>query len=1199
MSMRPERSIQERASPRRRAGVRRPRPRTRVRVLVVLVGVLVGVLVSAAPAFAGAWWGLSARAAPTFLAPGGEGVIDVAADDMGDTGITGAVSEVTIKDVLPAGLAVTEASAVNPHRARVGQGNAQERAADWKCSVVGQEVSCSTLLAIPPFERLEMEIPIRVGEPTGTVTALSNRASVTGGEAEGGGNVPGQSLTRMVRVSGQPVPFGIEEDGYRIVPEDEGGGVDSQAGSHPFQLTSTVDFNEILEEVQEPGEPVELEPASPAQTKDLSFNLPPGLLGNVQASEECSASDFSAFDVGNLCPEGSAIGVAIVSLLEPSRAGHITLAVPVFNLEPAQGEPASFGFVADAVPVILDTAVRSGGDYGVTVSTSNTTAAAQILAAQITFWGQPDSQSHDASRGWACLREGIERNPGETCETLKDRSGIPFLTLPTACTGQLNTSMQGDSWTGSQLQSQFTLQNQTGEPLETLAGCQALPFAPSLTVAPEQQAEEGHPEERVDAASTPTGLDVDVRVAQQGTLTEGALGDADVRSTTVTLPEGLLLNPSAANGLQACSETQIGYLGAGGTDPLSPGTPEPLRFSTEKAECPRASKLGSVRIKTPLLDEELQGGVYLATPAPNAEAGENPFNSLVALYIVAESSVLGLRVKLAGEGKLNEQTGQITTSFQNTPQVPFEELNLQLFGGPRGSVSTPASCGTYSARTSFTAWSGATLEPESEPPFAISTGAGGGPCPPDPLAFAPSFQAGSTNEQAGAFTPFTLQINNPDGDQPLQGVSISLPPGVAALLSTLTPCPEPPAGQEWACGPESLIGQSTAQSGLGGEPVTLPGEVYLTVGYSGAPFGLLVVTPAVAGPFNLGDVDVRSRIDVNPETAAVSITSDPFPQFVRGVPVQLKQINVTVDRPGFEFNPTNCNPMGIAGALTGAQGGSEQVSSRFQVAGCQSLPFAPKLTATAAGKGSKTDGTSLKVTVTSGGMDATGVTQAGIAKVDLQLPKALSSRLPTLQKACPEQIFNANPASCDEGSVIGNATIHTPVLKSPLTGPAYLVSHGAAAFPDVEFVLQGEGITLVVDGKTDIKNGITYSKFESTPDAPFTIFETDLPAGPHSVLTPNVPEKDDFSLCKASLSMPTEVTGQNGAVINQTTKIAVSGCNGVLPSKTIKPTKAQLLAKALKACRKDKHKRKRAACEKQARKKYPTKTPKKQIAKKQ
>jgi hypothetical protein len=1156
-----------------------------VRGLVVLVGVLVGMLMGAAPAFAGAWWDLSVRAAPTFLAPGGEGVIDVAADDMGDTGITGAASEVTIKDVLPAGLTVTDAGAVNPHRARVGQGDAQERAADWKCRVVGQEVSCSTFLAIPPFERLEMEIPIQVQLPTGTTTALSDEASVTGGESEGegGGGLAGRSLSRLLQVSGQPVAFGIEEGGYRIVPEDEGGGVDSQAGSHPFQLTSTVDFNEVLQEVQEPGEPVELEPASPAQTKDLSFSLPPGLLGNVQAVEECSASDFSAFDVGNLCPAGAAVGVAVVSLLEPSRAGHITLAVPVFNLEPAQGEPASFGFVADAVPVILDTAVRSGGDYGVTVSTSNTTAAAQILAAQITFWGEPDSESHDPSRGWACLRGGIERNPGETCETLKDRSGIPFLTLPTACSGQLNTSMQGDSWTDSQLQSQFTFENEAGEPLEALEGCAALPFAPSVTEEPEQPPEAGRPAEQVDAASTPTGLGVDVRVDQHGTVSEGALGDADVRGTTVTEPEGLLVNASAANGLQACSQAQAGYLGSAGVDPLAPGAPQPLRFSTEKAACPEASKLGSVRIKTPLLREELQGWVYLATPSPDGEPGLNPFNSLLALYIVAENPRLGIRVKAAGEGHLNEQTGQLTTSFQDTPQVPFEELKLQFFGGPRGSLSTPPACGSYASTSSFTAWSNATSSLSSQPPFQITTGTGGGACPPSPLSFAPSFQAGSTSLQAGAFSPFTLTINRPDGQQPLKSLSMHLPDGAAAVLAGLTPCPEPPAGEEWACGPGSLIGQSTATAGLGGEPVTLPGQAYLTVGYSGAPFGLLVVTPAVAGPFDLGNVDVRSKIIVNPTTAAVTIETDPFPTFVKGVPAQLKQVSVLVNRPQFTFNPTNCSPMNITGTLTGAENTSTPVSSPFQVTGCQNLPFAPKLTASAAGKGSKADGTTFDVT-----LESKGLGQANIAKVDLQLPKALSSRLPTLQKACVAPVFNANPAGCGEDSIIGTATIHTPVLNSPLTGPAYLVSHGAQEFPDVEFVLQGEGISLILDGKTDIKHGITYSRFEAAPDAPFTRFETSLPAGPHSILTPNVPENENFSLCKTSLSMPAEITSQAGTTIKQAIPIAVTGCKAVAAYKT---SRAQHLTKALKACRrKNKHnKHKRAKCEKQAHKQYPTK----------
>jgi hypothetical protein len=307
-----------------------------------------------------------------------------------------------------------------------------------------------------------------------------------------------------------------------------------------------------------------------------------------------------------------------------------------------------------------------------------------------------------------------------------------------------------------------------------------------------------------------------------------------------------------------------------------------------------------------------------------------------------------------------------------------------------------------------------------------------------------------------------------------------------------------------------------------------------------------------------------------------------LPTQLRGIPLQLKRVIVNVDRPGFEFNPTNCSPLPIDGTVSGDQGASAQVSSPFQVGGCRALPFKPKLTVATKGQASKAGGDSFAVTVRSAGLG-----QANIAKVRLQLPKALPARLTTLQKACTEGAFNANPASCPEGSVIGQATIRTPVLRSPLTGPAYLVSHGGAAFPDVEFVLEGEGITLVLDGKTQIKNQITYSKFESAPDAPFTTFETVLPAGPHSALTANLPEKAKFNLCSSSLSMPTEIVAQNGAVIKQTTKIALQGCK-VNSAKPKKLTRAQKLALALKACAKRyKHaKRKRLVCQKQARKHY-------------
>jgi hypothetical protein len=1101
---------------------------------------------------------------------------------------------------------VSDVSAINPRRSRSGLFSKGEREQHWKCTVTELRiVACTTDVAIPPYERFEMRIPVEVTEPSGTVTTLQNQFSIQGGETIGSGvPVPSASLTAPLKITDEPVAFGVEEGGFSLVAENADGSVDTQAGSHPFQLTSTVYFNQRLEELKEPGEPgpegeetpevVTLEPAAPALAKNLSFDLPPGLLGNVTAAERCTELDFAALrNEANSCPTGSTVGVATVTLREPNKARTLTLAVPVYNLAPPAGEPARFGFEADWVPVVLDADVRTNGDYGVTVSVKNATEAAQVLGAQITFWGDPASEAHDQSRAWACLREGLLRNEDETCQPPNPRPSTAFLTLPTACGGQLATLMAGDAWTGQHLDSGYVFKDGFGNAMEHLQGCDQLPFNPSIEAEPVQPASEGHPEEHTSAANTPTGLNINVKVPQQTTLQSDALAEADVRSTTVTLPQGVMLNPSAANGLQACSEQQIGYIGKGGSDPFSPASAEPLHFSTDPAQCPKASKVGTVRVKTPLLDEELTGSVYLAAQEAN------PFGSLIALYIVAENPLLGLRVKLAGEGKLDGQTGQIATTFTDTPQVPFEELDVQLFGGPRASVSTPATCGSYAASASLTPWSDtAPVNTSSDPStFAINSGPNGSPCA-NPLPFAPSFAAGSENLQAGAFTPFSLQIAHADSDQTLTGVTVHLPSGAAAMLSSVTPCPEPQASLG-TCGADSLIGHASATSGLGPEPFTVGGgRVYITGPYGGGPFGLSIVTPAVAGPFDLGNVVVRSSIKVDPYTAAVTIDST-LPTIVQGVgkqasgvPLQLKRVDVTVDRPNFEFNPTNCNPLAITGTLTGGQGGTENVSSPFKVANCQSLPFHPTLTATTKGNSSKANGASFVVKVTS------SPGQANIAKTALILPVALPARLTTIQKACVDKVFDANPATCPEASNIGTATVHTPVLKNPLTGPAYLVSHGGAAFPDVEFVLQGEGITLILDGQTNIKKGITSSTFNSVPDAPVTSFETTLPEGPHSALTANVAPSKKFSLCGAKLVMPTTITGQNGVVIKQETKIPVTGCKGVA---SFKMTRAQKLKKALKACRKQfkRSHAKRAKCEKKARKQYgPKKAKKKSVKKK-
>jgi hypothetical protein len=1141
------------------------------RVLAAAALCVLAAAAGATPAFAQSpRWRLSAVTTPTNMPPGGEGKVLLLASNLGDASVDAAGAPVSIADTLPPGLTATAISGESRIPGK-GAGLAGSSGA-VKCEL--STLSCAYEGTLAPYGWLEVTITVKVAAQPPAYDV--NKVTIS----EGGG-APPMTLERRVVFDGAPTPFGIEA--FEFAAESEDGSLDTQAGSHPFQLTSTIALNQAAEINPKSGQnPL---PKPPALPRNLAVDLPPGLVGNATAIPRCTELQFESYSAvigkegSNLCPPDTAVGVATVTAVEPAALGVLSFAVPVFNLEPAEGEPARFGFIATKTVVVLDTAVRTGGDYGVTVSVSNISELAGLLSSSVTLWGVPGDPRHDKSRGWACLHGEASE---VSCNALAEGQPPPFLTLPTSCaTAPLRTTVQAESWptaadpAGISLapfEASSTLVPFPPSATETLGGCGQLPFSPSISTEPEEH-----------AGSTPTGLNVDVHVPQQSTLEstleETGKAEADVKDTTVTLPEGMLLSPSAAYGLLTCSGEQVGFDGGEKSPALEENVQslsENDNFGPGAASCPEAAKVGTVEIETPLLAHKLEGSVYLAAQ------DTNPFQAPLMLYLIARDPVSGVLVKLAGEVTPNPTTGQLVSTFENTPQQPFEDLRLHFFGGPRASVSTPPLCGPYTTSSSFTPWSGgAPATPSAS--FNITSGAGGGACSPDPQPFAPSLQAGS-NGQAGAFTPFTLSIANPDGDQALSGLTVHLPAGVAALLSTVTPCPEPPAGQQWACGPESVIGHSTASSGLGGEPYTLPGTVYLTGGYDGAPFGLLVATEAKAGPFNLGMVDVRSRINVDPETAAVTITTDPgprgetLPAILKGVPVQLKRLEVTVDRAGFQFNPTNCNATAVTGTLNGAQGASDGVSYPFNVSNCASLPFKPTLTAAAGGHGSKPDGTNLDVKITSAGLG-----QANIAKVDLQLPPALPSRLTTLQKACPEAVFNASPASCDEGSVIGHATVHTPVLKSPLSGPAYLVSHGGAEFPDVEFVLQGEGITLVLDGKTDIKNGITYSRFESAPDAPFTSFETELPAGPHSALTPSVPESENFSLCKTSLAMPTTITAQNGAVITQTTKIAVTGCAGVL---SYKATKAQLLAKALKACKKKKNKQKRASCEKQARKNY-------------
>jgi hypothetical protein len=1157
----------------------------RTREIVALAAfVVVLLLLLGAPLSADAAvnWRLEANPAPTTLQPGQTQQVILSAVTTGDEEVNGEATPIKIKDTLPVGLEVVPWGPASPCSSteqttpcvRTAFGGQAPCEVTPGTGGVGDAVTCSFSRRVPPFESIDVYIRVKVNAEPGTLTDTMS--------VEGGG-VPGMSISPTIKVGHEQTSFGI--DRYELKAENEDATPDLQAGSHPFQLTTALGLNETVEDrVSSQG--LVQEPAAPALLHNLQVTLPPGLVGdtNSDAIPQCSERDFttpnSENGTINLCPDSTAVGVVVVSINEPITFHYTHRAVPLFSLTPAVGEPARFGFFVLGLPIALDTSVLTGGNYSVVTSVRNATQLAQVLGSVVTLWGEPGDESHDDSRGWHCLINGRnESGPGneshEGCAPT-ERLTKPFLSLPTSCGSSWSSTVLVDSWsepgaqeadgTAVESDSRWKKDNWTSSPLE---GCEKLPFEPSISTEPETH-----------AGNTPSGLTVNVHLPQAQTLELGGLAVSAIKETTVTLPQGVLLSPSAANGLEACSTGLVGFMKSSpvdGTLEFTRHIPEPNELSPGVNFCPNGSKVGVVHIKTPDLPNEIEGGVYLA------QQNANPFGSLFAMYIIAQDPVSKVLVKLAGEISLNTSTGQITTTFKNTPQLPFEDLTLELFGGPGASITTPPLCGDYTTQATFVPWSTPASPKTVTASFNVSSGAEGNGCS-NPLPLTPGFHAGTTSTAAGGFTGFDLTLSHPDNNQAPTSLSMRLPPGLAALLSTVTLCPEPQASAG-TCGDDSLIGHATATAGLGSQPFTeTGGRVYITGPYNGAPFGLSVVIPTVAGPFNFGDVVTRASLSVDPNTAAVTIDSA-LPTMINttsvqtGVPVQLKQIHVTVDRPGFQFNPTNCTAKTIDGTLKGAQGASAQVSSPFQVANCASLPFAPKLTAVAGGKASKLNGASLNVKVTSAGLG-----QANIAKVFLTLPKALPSRLTTIQKACVDSLFNANPATCNEGSVIGKATIHTPVLKSPLTGPAYLVSHGNAGFPDVEFVLQGEGITLILDGKTDIKKGITYSRFESTPDAPFSTFETELPTGPHSALTANVPESEHFSLCATKLVIPTEITAQNGAVIKQETKVGLTGC--VKGVHKVKLTRAQKLKKALKACHRKHNKAKRVSCEKQARKKY-------------
>jgi hypothetical protein len=1095
---------------------------------------------------------------------------------------------VTVTDTLPPGIVATEAGDVQDGApSTIGEHGL------WECSGIGTSVvTCTNTDLLPslpiPAGSLGAlseqgagtieHIGIAVKVETSTPGALENHVTVAGG-----GAAAPASTSSPITVSSTPASsFDFQDSDGWFSSAD--GAVDTQAGSHPYEFTYSLDLNTFQSADED-----KLLPAG-GQPRNLAVNLPPGFIGNPTAVPECTRQQFDleecspATQVGIDVPDGYKVAPA------PDEIAPPRLSLPVYNLVPPPGIPAQFAFDILGVQAFLDASVRSGGDYGLTVHVDDIVQRF-IMGNRITFWGEPSDPSHDEDR-FSAFGQNDTCNSG--CSSSAPR--VPFLTTPTSCAGPQTISANLNTWeTAGFGESSFRFHDSNDTP-SGFTGCDALGFDPTISVAPDTT-----------DADTPAGLTVDVKVPQEGLITSGALATSNIKDTTVVLPPGLVINPGQAAGLQACQEgpteeSSPGVVLHPGRDnlPLAGEDGEAEKFDGP-ADCPNASKVGTIEIETPLLKHSLQGDAYVLQSNPPSlrllltAEGEGVFLKLINDVSLCEA---------AGEvidGKTCQAAGQLIGRLSETPELPFTNFKLSFSGGAQAALDTPSTCGTYTTATDFTPWSSPTVGdvfPTSN--FGIGPG-----CQSPPLPFSPALTAGSTTDQAGGFTNFSLLLQRGDDQQRISSLQFKAPQGLLAYLPHVVLCTNAQAETN-TCPEASKIGHTVVESGPGPYPLVVPepgqqqAPIYLTGPYNGtgactvnepgcAPFGLSIVVPLHLGPFELPTQRVRARIEIDPRTTQLTVTTNPLPQEVAGVPTDLREVNAVIEHSEFMINPTNCAPSSFSGTASGTPppgvggpGASVPISSTFGVGSCQSLKFTPTFTATTSGKVTKKTGTSLILKVTRpAGPDSQ---QANFSRFKIALPKQLPSRLTTLQKACTAKQFSTDPANCPPASVVGHVRVLTPVLPVPLEGPAYFVSNGGEAFPNLVFLLQGDNVNIETVSDTFIsKAGITTGSLKTVPDAPFTSFELTLPSGPDSVFT------GLGNLCTQKLAMPTAIVAQNGLEIHQTTNIAVTGC-----PKTKILTRAQKLMAAIKVCHKDKNKAKHQACEKQARKKYgPTKKTKK------
>ncbi len=862
-----------------------------------------------------------------------------------------------------------------------------------------------------------------------------------------------QALTAAAVLSVLLVPvahaaFGVESFDARVV--DDEGNLFEQAGGHPFEGYTAFAMNTLPS-----GAP-------DGHVKDIRVDVPPGLISNPQAVPQCSDAQLAI----SACPANAQIGRVNLTTFMGLRVG---LELPLYNMTIGPNQVSRFAFnpqqallgapgaILAAIveplgitlkPVEIIGGVRDASDYGLFFTISDVADNPEIVDSRLTFWGVPGLPDHNAQRGRFCVSTSLVPIP--VCAPggqLATAGRIPFLTNPTTCSGPLPTTrLSVASHEGPTATATSTLP-------EVARNCEDVPFEPDISFGPATVPRDA-----------PFGFAFNLHVPQS--QEPDVLGTAHVENVSVTLPPGMTISPSAANGLEACTDAQFAQ-----------GTHDPIA-------CPAASRLGDAQISTPLLADALNGGVYLGQPLPGDR---------YRLFLNADAR--GVTVRLKGSIRPDPAAGQLTTVFEDNPQVPFSNFTLTFRDGPLAPVASPPTCGNAAGSSNLSPWS---EQPAATPSAAVDvTGCDGYP-------FAPTLGAGTRSPAAGAFTPFALALGRDDGHQPLAGVDVDLPPGLLGMLARVDQCPDAQAASG-ACPAGSRIGTASVEAGPGAQPFGLSGPAYLTGPYKGAPFGMVVVIRALAGPFDLGTVVVRQRIQVDPEDAHVSVVSDPLPQILEGVPLRLRSVRVDVDRAGFMRNPTSCGAKQVSGVLGSALGAGADVAASFPVDACDALRFAPKLGLKLTGAKQLDEGEHPGVRATA----TQGEGQAGIQSTKVSLPLALALDPGNAEQLC--SVEDAQRATCPQGSIIGGASASSPILHKPLAGPVYFVQgvrtdpttgRQIRTLPTLLATLRGE-VAINVRAVTSVERGHLVTTFPTLPDAPISRFALEIEGGGHGILVAN------------------------------------------------------------------------------------------------